>query len=144
VALDGLAGVGFPVAMPLGWQCSKGEQTATEVHWHCGGRASGVQAGGDLIVRKCSIPCDPARKITMRRKENAWGLRWIRVDGHTTFAESTSLRGAPGRYGLVLVRYWHGSAGGPLDHQLVLRMTAPAGHEAELREIAAGVKAAIS
>ncbi|MDQ1650813.1 MAG: hypothetical protein QOI35_13 [Cryptosporangiaceae bacterium] len=140
----GLAGIGFDFRTPPGWQCVKAQQSDTGVHWRCGGRPAGVDAGGDVIVRRCSIPCDPARKIAMRQKENAWGLRWIRVDGHTAYAETTSLPGARGRYGLVLVRYWHGTPGGPLDHQLVLRMTAPAGHEADLRKIAADIQSVIA
>jgi hypothetical protein len=141
-----LDGLGFDVTLPTGWRCAKG--TGAEVRWTCIDPTR--QAGGDLVVRRAASWYDARTKISLRKAEGAWGRPWIRPvengepDGHTSFAETTQVAGPDGtpRYGLVLVRYWHSRPGGPLDRQLVFRMTAPIEQADEIRKIANSVREA--
>jgi hypothetical protein len=141
-----LDGLGFDVTLPTGWRCAKG--AGAEVRWACTDPTG--QAGGDLVVRRASSWYDAKTKIALRKAEGAWGRRWIRPvengepDGHTSFAETTQVPGPDGtrRYGLVLVRYWHSSPGGPLDRQLVFRMTAPPAQAASVQKILTAIRAA--
>lgn len=141
-----LDGLGFDVTLPAGWRCAKG--TGAEVRWACADPTG--QAGGDLVVRRAASWYDAQTKISLRKAEGAWGRRWIRPvengepDGHTSFAETTQVPGPDGtpRYGLVLVRYWHSRPGGPLDRQLVFRMTAPPTQAASVQKILTAIRAA--
>jgi hypothetical protein len=139
-----LAGMDFAFRVPDGWRCTNAEQPGTQAKWACGG-ASPADAvpGGYVTVRKCAVPCDAARKIEMRKTENAWGLRWVRADDHTAYVETTKLKGKNGesRYGLVLVRYWH--RGSQLDRQLVVRMSAPMAQKAGLQKIVNDMRTAV-
>ncbi len=139
-SLTGLAGLGFDLTVPEDWTCTKKDQSTTYVNYHCAGAKT--KAGGDLIVRSCSEPCDPAKKIKMRQAEEAWGLRWVRDGGNSSYAQSTSVKqpGGGAGYGLVLVRYWHSKSGGPMDRQVVLRMTAPKAAADEVQKVANAVR----
>jgi len=138
-----LAGLGFSFRVPADWECTKIDQSGRYAKWECTEKTSAAApAGGELIVRECSEPCDSQRKIQMRRAENAWSLQWTRADGHSAYAETDELPGKSGkRYGLVAVRYWHSKEGGPLDRQVVFRMTAPPSGKAALQKILNEVRA---
>jgi hypothetical protein len=137
-----LAGLGFTFDVPAGWTCTKVDQSTGYVNYHCGNDAQHV--GGDVIVRRCGEPCDAAKKIKMRQGEEAWGLQWVRDGGNSSWATSNQAPGSDGKpgFGLVLVRYWHSSQGGPLDRQVVVRMTAPAAQAATVQKTANSVRAA--
>ncbi len=139
-SLTDLAGLGFNLTVPEDWTCTKKDQSTSYVNYHCAGAKS--KAGGDLIVRSCSEPCDPAKKIKMRQAEEAWGLRWVRDGGNSSYAQSNSVKqpGGGSGYGLVLVRYWHSKPGGPMDRQVVLRMTAPKAATDEVQKVANAVR----
>ncbi|SCF33567.1 hypothetical protein GA0074695_5752 [Micromonospora viridifaciens] len=136
--LPNLEGLGFPVKVPLDWQCTLAGRAEGFVKYTCGTPASGGQAiGGELIVRDCQQPCDAKRQTAMRRAEDAWGLQWTRGGRYVTYAESSQLQiEGEQRYGLVVVAYWRGGSSGQLDHQLVFRMTAPVDGAGRLRRVA--------
>jgi hypothetical protein len=135
-----LAGLGFTFATPADWTCTKRDQSTTYVNYHCG--TSKTKAGGDVIVRTCGEPCDPAKKIKMREGEEAFGLAWVRDGGNSSWAEGKKVTAPDGStgYGLVLVRYWHSKPGGPMDRQVVLRFTAPTAAAADLQKVANSVR----
>lgn len=133
--LSDLAGLGFTLTVPTGWSCTKKDQSTSYVNYHCG---NGQDVGGDVIVRTCGEPCSSSKKITMRSEEEAWGLQWVRDGGNCSYADSSSATGEDGKkaYGLAMVRYWHSRAGGPMDRQLVLRLTAPKSHADQVQKVA--------
>jgi len=139
--MDKPAGLGFSFKIPSGWKCAKIDQSGTYAKWQCTSADAG--AGGDLIVRECAEPCDSARKIQMRQAESAWSLQWKRAEGNTAYASSETIPGPDGtpRYGLVAIRYWHSKAGGPLDRQVVFRMTAKPAQKGSLHKILNEVRA---
>ncbi|BCJ35966.1 hypothetical protein Athai_34690 [Actinocatenispora thailandica] len=140
--MSGLAGLGFDFVAPADWTCTKKDQSTSYVNYHCVGSKS--KASGDVIVRTCGEPCDAAKKIHMREQEEAFGLRWERDGGNSSWAQAenftppeTSHRVG---YGLVLVRYWHSKPGGPMDRQVVLRFTAPAAAKGDVQKVANSVR----
>jgi hypothetical protein len=137
-----LAGLGFTFTVPTGWTCTKVDQSTQYVNYQCGNDAQHV--GGTVIVRKCGEPCDAAKKIKMRQAEEAWALPWVRDGGNSSWATSNAVPGSDGKpgFGLVLVRYYHSSKGGPLDRQVVVRMTAPTAQAAAVEKTANSVRAA--
>ncbi|MGA8116850.1 MAG: hypothetical protein WCA46_24710 [Actinocatenispora sp.] len=138
-SLGDLAGLGFALTVPDGWTCTKKDQSTSYVNYHCG--TADAKVGGDLVVRNCAEPCDPAKKIKMRSDEEAWGLQWVRDGGNCSYAESSKVKVAgKSVYGLVMVRYWHSKPGGPMDRQVVFRMTAPKSGAADLQKVASAVR----
>ncbi|HEY3501551.1 MAG TPA: hypothetical protein VGN37_02055 [Actinocatenispora sp.] len=135
-----LPGLGFTFATPGDWTCTKQDQSATYVNYHCA--SSKTKAGGDVIVRTCGEPCDSAKKIKMREGEEAFGLRWVRDGGNSSWAEGKKVTAPDGSsgYGLVLVRYWHSNPGGPMDRQVVIRFTGPASAAKDLQKVANSVR----
>jgi hypothetical protein len=136
----GLDGVSFTLAMPAGWNCVRAGSSEGSVRYNCGtSLGANQEIGGELTVRTCPAPCDVARQDTMRKVEEAWGLQWRFAGQGATLAETLKLNGAS-RYGIVLVAYFHGTPLGPIDHQLVLRMTAPVTWVDEIRKVANSVR----
>ncbi|GAA4211577.1 hypothetical protein [Actinocatenispora rupis] len=135
-----LAGLGFTFSTPGDWTCTKRDQSTTYVNYHCG--SSKTKAGGDVIVRTCGEPCDPAKKIKMRQDEEAFGLQWVRDGGNSSWAEGKKVAVPSGGtgYGLVLVRYWHSKPGGPMDRQVVVRLTGPTSSAKDLQKVENSVR----
>jgi hypothetical protein len=138
--LSGLAGLGFDFVAPSDWSCTKKDQSTSYVNYHCAG--SKTKAGGDVIVRTCGEPCDAAKKIHMREQEEAFGLRWHRDGGNCSWAQADKVTAPDGStgYGLVMVRYWHSKPGGPMDRQVVLRLTAPPSAKSDAQKVANSVR----
>jgi hypothetical protein len=138
--MSGLAGLGFDFVAPSDWTCTKKDQSTSYVNYHCVG--SKTKAGGDVIVRTCGEPCDAAKKINMREQEEAFGLRWQRDGGNSSWAQADKVTAPDGSsgYGLVLVRYWHSKPGGPMDRQVVLRLTAPPSAKSDVQKVANSVR----
>jgi len=133
--LNDLAGLGFTLKVPVGWECVPGGQDAGMVTYQCG--AQSPQVGGEVVVRDCPDDCPESRRTAMRQAEEAWGLEWIRVGEYTTYAESSTLQvDGEQRYGLVIIGYWRGGNDGTLDRQIVVRMTAPVERAGQLRRVA--------
>jgi hypothetical protein len=132
-----LEGFGFPVKVPLGWQCTLAGRAPGYVKYNCG-TAPGApqQLGGEISVRDCSAPCDGRRQAQMRQAEEAWGTRWQRAGPFAALAETQLDADGELRHALVVVGYYRGSATGDLDHQVVLRMTAPVKDATQVRRIA--------
>ena len=105
--VSGLDGVGVAFDTPLAWACTKVTEDTTGAHYRCGvGFGTADETGGDVIVRTCPGDlCGGTARITMRRTEDAWGLRWIRSGDLLCWADTTNFIGAS-RYGLVVVGYW--------------------------------------
>jgi hypothetical protein len=139
--MDKPAGLGFSFKIPSDWKCAKVDQSGAYAKWEC--KSADAAAGGELIVRECAEPCDSPRKIQMRQAENAWSLQWRRVEGNTAYASSDTVPGPDGKpqYGLVAIRYWHSKPGGPLDRQVVFRMTAPPAEKGSLQKVLNEVRA---
>ncbi|MEV0838279.1 hypothetical protein AB0I55_01860 [Actinocatenispora sera] len=139
-SMSGLAGLGFDFVAPSDWTCTKKDQSTSYVNYHCVG--SKTKAGGDVIVRTCGEPCDAAKKIHMREQEEAFGLRWERDGGNSSWAQADKVTAPDGSsgYGLVLVRYWHSKPGGPMDRQVVLRLTAPPSAKSDVQKVANSVR----
>jgi hypothetical protein len=128
-------GLGVKLTLPASWKCVRAGSANGYVKYTCGTTVGNDQIGGDVIVRNCAAPCDAQQQTTMRSTEEAWGLQWRQAGQNATIVETTKLNG-DSRYALVLVAYWHSTPSGPLDHQLVLRMTAPVTWVDDLRRIA--------
>jgi hypothetical protein len=137
-----LDGVGFTFRIPATWQCTNQVSGASGVGYSCAGR-SGVAVGGDLDVHPCVDGCDADQRTRMRRAENAWGLQWTRAGAYVTWAETSALP-APAQYGLIVIGYWNSVPQGPIDRQVVLRMTAPKNQAADVQKVANDVFAKIS
>jgi hypothetical protein len=133
----GLDGLGFTVKVPQSWQCTSGGRAQGFAQYECGVAAKGTQIGGEVTVRDCPKPCSTSQQATMRKVEEAWSLRWQQVDPYATFAESSTLQiDGQTSYGLVIVAFWRGTQDGTLDHELVLRMTAPPQGAGQIRRVA--------
>jgi hypothetical protein len=131
-----LNGLGFTVKVPPTWTCSRVDRATTGlVRYSCGAQPL---VGGEIVVRRCPERCPTTRQDVMRKAEEAWGLQWIRGGHFSTWAESSTLQidGGP-RYGLVIVGFVRlGSGDGTLDHEVVIRMTAPVDGAAQVRQVA--------
>ena len=136
-----LDGLGFPLTVPTTWNCLLADRAAGLVKYNCGGPALDDDVGGELIVRDCPTPCDPERRIAMRRAEEAFGLQWRDAGENATIAETLTLHGAR-RYGLVVVAYWRSDGGATVNRQVVLRMAAPEAWVDEVRRVANGIREA--
>ncbi|SCE66712.1 hypothetical protein [Micromonospora chokoriensis] len=135
--LANLEGLGFPVKVPLDWNCTIAGQAEGFVKYNCGRAASGESTmGGELIVRNCPQPCDERRQTAMRMAEEAWGTRWIRSGQSATFGEALLNVDGEQRHGLVVVAYYRGGPDGVVDRQIVLRLTGPMQEANQLRRIA--------
>lgn len=131
--------VGFNFRVPPGWSCTKEGQAAAAVRYRCGQGQGAEASGGDLIVRTCEPLCGAARRTELRQQEEAWGLRWTRSGPFTTWAETTEINGKR-LYGLVYVAFWRSTPEGPLDRQLVLRMTTPLATSDDLKRVANSIR----
>jgi hypothetical protein len=137
--MSSLDGLGFSFDVPADWTCVQHGRTAGSAWYRCGVPAGeDVSVGGDVIVRTCTRLCTEDRRTTMRRAEEAWGLRWIRSGPFTTWAQSDKVDG--GRYGLVYMSYWRSRPEDAIDRQLILRMTAPADQAPAIRKVANSVR----
>jgi hypothetical protein len=138
-----LAGIGFSFQVPESWDCTQISFSTDAARYACGTSiGTGAEVGGDLIVRDCTDPCDGRRRVDMRQAEEAWGLQWVRAGGYMAWAETTNFVG-PARYGLVVIGYWRSVPDGPIDRQVVLRMTAPPDRADEIRKVANDVRVAV-
>jgi hypothetical protein len=141
LSLDGL---GFKLTVPVPWQCALRGSGTGYVRYNCGADTStGQRIGGDVIERDCPQPCDAQQQTTMRATEEAWGLQWREAGPNVTIAETTKLNGAA-TYALVLIGYWHSTPGGPLDRQIVLRMTGPPDWVNDIRKFANAVRDSVA
>jgi Histone deacetylase complex, SIN3 component len=134
-----LDGLGFPLKVPSNWECNLAGRAEGYAKYVCGvPDGAGPKYGGELIVRDCPQPCDETQQITMRRAEEAWGVRWIRTGPRTTLAETTAIEenGEP-RHGLIVIAFFSsGNNDGVVDRQLVLRLTAPRDGAFVIRRVA--------
>ena len=137
--MTGLAGVGFNFRVPPSWSCTVAEQAAAAVHYRCGVGQGDSLSGGDLVVRTCEQVCDEAKRTAFRQKEEAWGLRWTLSGPFVTWAETTKIDGKQ-VYGLVYVAFWRSTAEGPIDRELVLRMTSPLATSDDLKKVANSIR----
>ncbi len=135
-----LSGFGFTFDLPPTWQCRPTDRATGFARYTC---TDGAGVSVDTLVRSCPRPCDSTRRSQLRQAEEAFGLRWIRAGPLTTWAETNQLDGA-GRYGLVFVTFWHSSAEGVLDRELVFRATGPADHTDEVRKVADSIHQALT
>lgn len=132
-----LDGLGFPVKVPLTWQCTLAGRAAALVKYTCGTPpGEKPEFGGDLTVRSCPQPCAQERQTELRQSEEAWGARWIRSGPSSTYAEAILQVDGEQRHGLVVVAFWRGGSDGQIDRQLVFRMTSPVREAQQLRRIA--------
>jgi hypothetical protein len=117
--------LGFSFQVPRTWDCTLGSRATDSVRYLCGQSAGGAdRANGDLLVRACPTPCDANKRVQLRGFEEAWVAQWIRAGPFATWAETTVIDGAP-RYGLVFIQFWRTAAEGPIDREVVFRVTAP-------------------
>ena len=130
-----LEGVFFNFSVPKSWECSLADQSDGYVRYSCGTAPGDAQVGGELVVRKCPYPCDADRRVEWRKREEAWGLQWVRAGSFVTWAESSKVGGAD-RYGFIMVAYARSSPDQAIDRQIVLRLTAPPDHADEVRRVA--------
>ncbi|ROT28233.1 hypothetical protein EF879_21765 [Micromonospora sp. HM5-17] len=128
-------GFGFPIKVPQAWQCTPVEQAPGYTKLNCGiPPGQGPEIGGEIIIRPCQ-PCDGETRFAMRRAEEAWGLQWVRAGQTALYAESFQLQGSgERRYGLVLIGFFRSDT--KVDHELVLRMTAPIEGAGQIRRVA--------
>jgi hypothetical protein len=145
--LAGLDGLGFSFLAPPEWSCT--ETTPADagdgdgVRYDCGADIGEFdRIGGELTVRACPDPCDPNRRVNNRRQEEAWGQQWNRAGSYICWAESTEFLGDP-RYGIVVVGYWRSAREGPIDRQVVIRMTGPPNRSTELQTVVSSIKQAV-
>jgi hypothetical protein len=136
-----LADLGFAFDVPPDWNCQDAGDDA--IHYRCGaGFGQPGEIGGDVIVRTCAV-CTPSTRVQMRRAEEAWGLQWIRAGDYLVWAETTNFVGPP-HYGLVMVGYWRSVEDGPINRQIVVRMTAPADRAGEIQKVANSVRTEVA
>jgi hypothetical protein len=140
-----LDGVGFPFRVPATWRCTQRVSSAPGGVSHSCGVQSGVavSVGGDLNVHPCPDGCDSDQRLRMRQTEDAWGLQWTRAGAYVTWAQTSALP-APAQYGLVVIGYWRSAPEGPINRQVVLRLTAPKDQAADLQKVANDVFTKIS
>jgi hypothetical protein len=137
LSLDGL---GFKLIVSVSWRCVLKDSGNGYVRYNCGADISNNQRiGGEVIQRDCPQPCDEQQQTTMRATEEAWGQQWREAGQNVTIAETAKLNGEP-FYALALIGYWHSASGGPLDRQVVVRMTGPATWVDDIRKFANGVR----
>jgi hypothetical protein len=129
-------GFGFDFAVPQNWTCQKTGQANGYVKMTCNG---GADVSGEIIVRHCPAPCGADQRTQLRKHEEAFGLTWVRSGPFATWADSNKIDGAS-RYGLVYVGFWRSVAEGPLDRELVFRMTAPVKGSAALKEVVNSIR----
>jgi hypothetical protein len=131
-----LQGLSFDVTLPVNWECTSNPNA---VQYTCGYSNNGVrQAGGEILMRECDAPCDEARRTELRATEDAFGGQWRFAGENTTIAENPKLDGATG-YGLVTIAYFRSTDLGPVDRQVVLRLSGANSWADEFRKIANGV-----
>jgi hypothetical protein len=138
--MNGLEGVGFDFRVPPSWSCTKTQQAEAAVRYRCGvGAGATPTSGGELTVRNCATPCTEEYRTTLRKQEEAWGLRWTRSGPFTVWAETTQINGKR-VYGLVYVAFWRSAPEGAIDRQLVLRMTTPLATSDDLKKVANSIR----
>jgi hypothetical protein len=143
-SMSDLTGIGFSFRVPESWSCDRATLTSTSVRYTCGvaaGTSDGI--GGDVIVRDCGDPCSIQRRVALRQTEQAWGLQWRKGDTNFSWAETTDFNGSP-HYGLVVVGFWRSSPTGGINHEVVLRLIAPASRTDEIRKVANDIRDAVS
>jgi len=132
-----LDGLGFPIKLPLTWQCTLAGRAAGYVKYNCGTPSGQTpQFGGEIVVRDCAQPCDEQRRTEMRQAEEAWSTQWIQSGPFSTYAEKILQVDGEQRHGLVVVAYFRSGGDGEINRQLVLRMTAPVTEAQQLRRVA--------
>lgn len=136
-------GVGFTFRAPQSWKCNQTEGGPTGVLYACGSGAGASAVGGDLAVHPCLDGCDIAVREKMRRTEDAWALQWTAAGPYVTWAQTSALP-APAQYGLIMIGYWRSEADGPLNRQVVLRLTAPQANAADIQKVANDIFAQIT
>jgi hypothetical protein len=137
--MNGLPGVGFDFRVPPSWNCAEQEQTDVAVRYRCGAGTGDTATGGDLTVRQCVSPCTDTERTTLRKQEEAWGLQWTRSGPFTVWAETNQLDGR-NPYGLVYVAFWRSTPEGPIDRELVLRLSSPRADSDDLKKVANSVR----
>ncbi|GIE84761.1 hypothetical protein [Actinoplanes regularis] len=131
-----LDGVGFDFKVPDGWKCTLAAKAEAAVHYRCGVfDGETVEAGGDLIVRTCVAVCDDAARQALRKREEAWGLRWTGGTSLQSWVETDAVEGKP-VYGVVYVGFWRSTPEEVLNREVVLRMTAPAAAANDVKKVA--------
>ncbi|MFI5916318.1 hypothetical protein [Dactylosporangium sp. NPDC051541] len=135
-----LNGTGLTIAVPSYWICTQAGAAEGTTRYTCGATNSkGDEVGGEIIVRTCAAPCDAEGRDRMRKVEEAWGQQW-RYAGDSAFLAETKTVNGGDRYGLVVVAFWPSTAGGAVDREVVLRMTAPGTWTDEIRKVANATK----
>ncbi|MGC9668859.1 hypothetical protein ACNTMW_20160 [Planosporangium sp. 12N6] len=145
--LPKLPGLDRSFQVPATWRCDQAARATGFARYTCTDTSdtSGAdnRTGGELLVRDCPQPCDSNRRVQLRRAEEAWGLQWVRAGSYTSWAETGQLDGAP-RYGLVFVAYWRSAPDGPIDREVVLRMSGPPDRVNDIRKIANSIRREIT
>jgi hypothetical protein len=129
-------GFGFDFQVPLNWTCQQTAHTNGYVKMTCNG---GANVTGEVIVRHCPAPCMADQRTSLRKQEEAFGLTWVRSGPFASWADSNKIDGAS-RYGLVYVGFWRSVPEGPLNRELVFRMTSPVNRATELREVVNSIR----
>jgi len=125
----------FAFRVPASWSCVAIAVSGVDIQYSCTGVTVDGPEGGDLMVRQCPAPCDADIRTGLRQHEDAWGLQWTSGGENVTWAQTASL---PGRssYGLIVVGFWRSVQNGPVDRQVVLRLTAPLERSSALQSVA--------
>jgi len=142
--MSNLEGLGFTFEVPNAWNCTKSIQEDGAVTYSCGANVGGRgEIGGDVVVRACPKNlCDPDTRGLMRRSVEAWGLQWVRADYLMVWAETRGFVGSA-RYGLVVVGYWRSVQDGPIDRQIVVRLTAPPEAAADIQKVVNSIRSGV-
>ncbi len=139
--LTDLEGVGFPVKVPAGWQCTLAARADGYVKYNCGNSTPGQPTtGGELIVRDCPEPCNTQWQNAMRAVEEAWGAQWIRSGEYASYAEQIIEVDGEQRHGLIVVAYFRSGEASLVNRQVVIRMTAPVPEAYQLRRFAGYIR----
>jgi hypothetical protein len=143
VRAESPAGFGFTFKVPESWACDARQHGPGFARHVCGISRPGVpEVGGEIVVRNCPEPCGEEVRAAYRRAEEAWGLPWSQV-GNATFVETPQLNGKA-RYGVVVIGWWRSSPEGPIDRQIVIRMTAAEAQVSEVRKVVNDLRATLS
>jgi len=130
--------LGFGFRTPKTWGCLRYETPAGYLAKHVcvdeSYKGTGGSPGGQILVRECKAPCDAAVQTSQRADVHAFAAQWMQGDATSTYAEGTGEFSSGKRYFLVVSRYWRSRPGGPLDRQLVFRMTATEDRAGELQK----------
>jgi hypothetical protein len=129
-------GLGFDIKVPQGWTCQPTGHTNAYAKLTCNG---GPDLSGEVIMRYCPTPCTADRRTDLRKREEAFGLTWIRSGGFATFADSEKIDGAA-RYGLVYIGFWRSVPEDQIDREVVFRMTAPVSRANDLRKVVNSIR----